>query len=293
MAEFPALPLFTDAYLADTLDLPLAEHGAYLILLMLAWRRPDCAIPDDMKWLKASMGAACGGNLHGHTFNATVPKLLRRFFTLEGGKWTQKRLTKERDYLRKQTEQQRQNIGKRWSKRVQNEFKTISNCSETGGGNEQNQHDSGYHGNTPTSTPTPKSIRKIKKEPTIVGKKESDAPLPSSADNRARGHRLPSGWKPTEADVEFARSSGMDDAAISAAADEFRDYWQALPGQRGVKLDWSSTWRNNIRHRHRWVAKPQKKSRSQEMRELYDETYDDGPGSQNARQGAPVFSIVR
>lgn len=32
---------------------------------------------------------------------------------------------------------------------------------------------------------------------------------------------------------------------------EFRDYWIALPGQRGVKLDWDATWRN-------WVRRQQK-----------------------------------
>lgn len=47
MAEFPALPLWTDAYLADTRELTAAQHGAYFLLLMTAWRTKENALPDD------------------------------------------------------------------------------------------------------------------------------------------------------------------------------------------------------------------------------------------------------
>lgn len=142
MADFPALPLWTDAYLADTLDLDMADHGIYLLMLMLAWRRPDCALPDDMAWLKRSL-AACGGGLHGHTFNARVPRLLDRFWTLHSdGTWHQKRLDKERVRVAGQSDQKRQSALKRWSKSSQNDFKTSSKYSQTDSGFEQNQRDS-------------------------------------------------------------------------------------------------------------------------------------------------------
>jgi len=31
-------------------------------------------------------------------------------------------------------------------------------------------------------------------------------------------------------------------------ADQFKDYWIAQPGQKGVKLDWEATWRNWVRN---------------------------------------------
>lgn len=34
---------------------------------------------------------------------------------------------------------------------------------------------------------------------------------------------------------------------IEEEADQFRDYWIAQPGGKGVKLDWLATWRNWIR----------------------------------------------
>lgn len=51
MPEFPALPLWTDAYLADTGHLSNLEHGIYLRALMLMWRQPLQRIPTDEDWI--------------------------------------------------------------------------------------------------------------------------------------------------------------------------------------------------------------------------------------------------
>ena len=51
MAEFPALPIFTDAYLRDCWHLSDAEHGRYFLLLMLIWQTPNCRVPNDREWI--------------------------------------------------------------------------------------------------------------------------------------------------------------------------------------------------------------------------------------------------
>ena len=51
MAEFPSLPLFTDAYMRDCWHLSDAEHGRYLLLMILIWQSPQCRIPNDPDWI--------------------------------------------------------------------------------------------------------------------------------------------------------------------------------------------------------------------------------------------------
>jgi hypothetical protein len=62
-----------------------------------------------------------------------------------------------------------------------------------------------------------------------------------------KGTRLSSDALLSELDREFARGYGFSDSQIDGMWSEFVDYWIAIPGQRGVKLNWSSTWRNRIR----------------------------------------------
>jgi len=46
MSQAPSMPVFWDAYLADTTHLSTEEHGAYLLLLGAMWRR-NGSVPDD------------------------------------------------------------------------------------------------------------------------------------------------------------------------------------------------------------------------------------------------------
>jgi hypothetical protein len=46
----------------------------------------------------------------------------------------------------------------------------------------------------------------------------------------------------------WAVAQGFDPAFVVAATEKFIDYWHAVAGRNGVKLDWTSTWRNWIRN---------------------------------------------
>lgn len=90
MAEFPVLPFFTDAYLADTRHLTAAQHGAYLLLLMTAWRSTDCRLPDDDNFL------ARAAAMDTRTWKANKEVVMAFWRKDETQKWCQGRLEDER-----------------------------------------------------------------------------------------------------------------------------------------------------------------------------------------------------
>ena len=65
------------------------------------------------------------------------------------------------------------------------------------------------------------------------------------AKSKSRGTRLPEGWTPSAATLEWAKGERV--AAPLAELAEFADFWRAQPGARGVKLDWDATYRNRLR----------------------------------------------
>jgi uncharacterized protein YdaU (DUF1376 family) len=96
------LPLFTDAFLADTGHLNAQETGAYLLLLMAAWRTRDCQLPDEDKdlarWARVDL----------RTWKKIKPRVMS-FWSKIGGSWTQKRLAQEREKASKRADAARAN----------------------------------------------------------------------------------------------------------------------------------------------------------------------------------------
>src|SRR5574343_1632377 len=109
MAEFPALPLFTDALLADTEHLENEEFGAYIRLLILIWRNANCQIPADPSWQMRRL------RTNEQEYNRLYKPLVKEFLKTDGNYVTQKRLRKGREYLRGQRVKQSDNAKKRWN----------------------------------------------------------------------------------------------------------------------------------------------------------------------------------
>lgn len=109
MAEFPALPLWTDAYLGDTTHLTTIEHGAYLLLLMAMWRTPDKRLPtDDAKLARYS-------RLTKGQWARMKPTIMA-FFNERNGFISQGRLTDEATAVRQNSAKQSDKAKARWLK---------------------------------------------------------------------------------------------------------------------------------------------------------------------------------
>jgi len=110
MAEFPALPIWTDAYLADCSHLTDAEHGIYLQILMLIWRSPNCQIPDDDEWIARKF------RRDANAVRTHIRPLMREFCQIGKGWVTQKRLKKEWEWCTKKRQTNKESANIRWNK---------------------------------------------------------------------------------------------------------------------------------------------------------------------------------
>lgn len=63
----------------------------------------------------------------------------------------------------------------------------------------------------------------------------------------ARGTRLPESWRASFEDREYARAAGFSEEQIDRMEEDYRDYWIAQPGSKGLKNNWPATWRRWVR----------------------------------------------
>ena len=156
MAEFPALPLFTDALLGDTLHLTNGQFGSYMLLLIVEWRTKDCRLPDDDDYL------AKIARMDRRAWEKNKGIILAFFKKDKDGFWYQGRLVDERKYVEEQ--------------RRKNSKAGIASALKRKGRDSTNVEPEDNENQTPTPTPTPTPIE-CSKEHSIPDEKIEDTPI--------------------------------------------------------------------------------------------------------------------
>lgn len=79
-------------------------------------------------------------------------------------------------------------------------------------------------------------------------------PPPAPKRSTKRGTRVPDTFPVTDAMRTWAASEGFTNLDLDRVTAEFVDYWRGVSGAKGVKLDWTATWRNRVRQVAAWSS---------------------------------------
>lgn len=89
------------------------------------------------------------------------------------------------------------------------------------------------------------SLSNLSVSPSSIQEETKKEVTPVVVERRARATRITADSILSDEDRQFALDNGVQDPTAEWA--EFIDYWIAVPGTRGTKLDWPATWRNRVR----------------------------------------------
>ncbi|ALR04852.1 YdaU family protein [Xylella fastidiosa] len=259
-------------YLRDTGRLSLAEHGAYMKLLM-DYYATEQPLPTDWKELYILTSAITAVE------KAAVRKIIERFFTIaEDGLHHNERVDKEIAKAQRRMVASRENgkkggCPKKHSKNPAGSENTVFSEPKDNPAKTQQPPYSGVH-----QTPDPIISSSLCSEESLVFAEDGNATGCTEKPKRSpHGSRLPDDWAPSEGDVLYATQQGVDGRY---EAEKFRDYWRSVAGAKGRKQDWEATWRNWIRRaaedktssmkhgyqRHEYNSKPMRLSPAERSR---------------------------
>jgi uncharacterized protein YdaU (DUF1376 family) len=203
--------------------------GQTMAYLRMLWMYYDSErpLPDNSKILSFQLGAS----------QEDVELLLITFFTLEDDGWHQSRCDQEIDAYRSFLDK-KSNAGRASAERRKNSSSTgveqvLNGCL------------------------------------TAVQLTTNQQPLTTNQKKKRemqRGTRLHNLFEFPQAWVDFC-SQTRPELNPQETFEQFRDYWVAQPGQKGVKTDWEATWRNWVR-RQQAPKKFASEQRRDQMAEL-------------------------
>ncbi len=206
LARFPALPIWTDALLGDTYHLTPAQFGVYMRMLLVAWRRPNCDLPNDDKYLAQISGDPRSWK--------KIKPVVMEFWTLNGDVLTQKRLSREHDFAAAKSQLARAAGKASALKRKETGSTDVAPPLQRNANPHTHTHD----------------IRES--DDSLIGKKN--------------GKRLPDDWSLPDEWRQLAIKEGLPTDMVETEATKFANYWQAKSGNGATKRDWKKTWHNWI-----------------------------------------------
>lgn len=217
MSKLDVLPLSTGAYIADTQHLSLAQHGAYLLILMTMWRAGGW-IDDDEKKLARIVKLSVP---KWRKIAADIVALLIR----KDGKLSQKRLLSETEKALKRVTQNRLNgeLGGK-AKSLKNKEQDLANAND--------------------------SLESQKKPPLSTKPQTQNLFGESESGDKFKKNRLPRDWVLPPAWHLWARQQGASDEDIKQYASTFGPHWWST-GER--RADWFATWQKWILNEQRWA----------------------------------------
>ena len=224
MAEFPAWPLWTDAYLADTTHLSTIEHGAYLLLLMALWRNRGWLPNDDVKLCRFA-------RLRRNQWVKMRPTIMA-FFDVDGDRITQARCTDEWERCTRLALSQSRKAKARWLKKRQ---------TDDAGASERHMPS---NASLPLTTIPPKDSPPAPSEHPPQGGNGK----PNGSAKQARGARLTEDWEPEPEAIDHCKQSlGCSADLINSEWPAFQCHFLAATGTTARKLDWNRTFINWMR----------------------------------------------
>lgn len=201
-------------YMRDTMHLSITEHGAYGLLLDACYAT-EKPLPKDYEALYRICRAMNASE------QAAVRVVADQFFVIgDDGLRHNDRAEREIGVAQSTIERQRasglDSSVKRWGK-----DKSTDKSTEESTDGESIQPPTTNH------QPSSSNHQKISR----------------------RGTRLPDDWAlPSEWQLwALKEESTWTPTYCRKAAEEFHRYWIAIPGQRGVKLNWYATWQNRVK----------------------------------------------
>lgn len=225
MAEFPALPLFTDAFIADTTHLNATQTGAYLMLLIVAWRTKTGKLPNDDKIL------ARYARMDVRSWKSNKDLILSFWKTDEAGDLYQDRLLDERENV---AAHRRKNVeaGKASALKRKNRGSTNAPTKPQPKGS-----------TLPFPSQSSPITTNCNNKTDIVGADLLGDIPEKNIKIKIKPHRLPDDWEPDIDLGEWAMAKGLTRSEVHTEIEAFKNHWKASAGKSSVKLDWDAAFR--------------------------------------------------